>query len=86
MDKILIAVTSTAEFPASAGMQAGRSTGFYMDEMAIPYYAMTAAGYTVDFASPLGGPPPVDPDRWARPETAKLRYSGFWTTRRPWLR
>lgn len=61
MDKILIAVTSTAEFPASAGMQAGRSTGFYMDEMAIPYYAMTAAGYTVDFASPLGGPPPVDP-------------------------
>lgn len=60
-NQVLIVVTSVGEFPASAGEQAGRATGFYMDEMAGPYFAFADAGYEVTIASIAGGEPPVDP-------------------------
>lgn len=55
MKKILIALTSHSQLGNT-----GRTTGFYLPEAAHPYAAFTAAGYEVDFASPLGGQPPVD--------------------------
>jgi putative intracellular protease/amidase len=39
----------------------GRATGFYWEELALPYWAFRDAGYAVAFASPKGGMPPVDP-------------------------
>ena len=60
-NKALIVVTSVAKFPPSAGEHAGRATGFYMDEMAGPYFALTDAGYAVTIASIAGGEPPIDP-------------------------
>ncbi|MEO1018261.1 MAG: type 1 glutamine amidotransferase domain-containing protein [Pseudomonadota bacterium] len=59
--RALIVLTSVAEFPASTGALAGRPTGFYMDEMATPYWALRDAGVGVDFASIQGGKPPADP-------------------------
>jgi len=59
-NKVLIIVTSIGVFPQSAGEHAGRETGFYMDEMAIPYYAMQDAGYDVEIVSISGGKPPID--------------------------
>ena len=38
----------------------GRETGYYFDEMAAPYWALSDAGHTVRFASIAGGKPPVD--------------------------
>lgn len=59
--KALIILTSVSRFPASAGEHAGRATGFYIDEMAGPYWAMRDAGIEVEFASIAGGKPPIDP-------------------------
>lgn len=59
--RALIVLTSVGAFPASAGAHAGRRTGFYMDEMATPYWALRDAGVAVDFASIAGGEPPADP-------------------------
>jgi putative intracellular protease/amidase len=39
----------------------GRKTGFYWEELALPYWAFRDAGYKVAFASPKGGMPPADP-------------------------
>lgn len=49
-------VTSHAQLGAS-----GQKTGFWLEELAAPYYELRAAGYEVDLASPLGGRPPADP-------------------------
>jgi len=38
-----------------------RQTGFYYDEMAIPYWALADAGVDIDIASIDGGSPPPDP-------------------------
>ncbi|MFV0473531.1 MAG: type 1 glutamine amidotransferase domain-containing protein [Pikeienuella sp.] len=59
--RALIVLTSVGAFPASTGAQAGRKTGFYMDEMATPYWALRDAGVSVEFASIKGGEPPADP-------------------------
>ncbi|GAB4209104.1 MAG: type 1 glutamine amidotransferase domain-containing protein [Roseiflexaceae bacterium] len=53
--KILIALTSHGQLGDT-----GRSTGFYLPEVAHPYHVFTQAGYAVDFVSPQGGQPPVD--------------------------
>jgi putative intracellular protease/amidase len=37
----------------------GRSTGFHLGETVEPWRALRAAGVVVDFASPLGGRPPM---------------------------
>jgi len=39
----------------------GRKTGFWLEELAAPYYAFKDAGATVVLASPAGGQPPLDP-------------------------
>ncbi len=59
--RALIVLTSVGAFPPEAGAQAGRRTGFYMDEMATPYWALRDNGIEVDIASVLGGEPPADP-------------------------
>lgn len=39
----------------------GRKTGFWLEELAAPYYAFKNAGAEVVLASPKGGQPPLDP-------------------------
>ena len=39
----------------------GKKTGFWLEELAGPYYAMTDAGVSVTLVSPRGGQPPLDP-------------------------
>lgn len=39
----------------------GRKTGFWLEELAAPYYVFKDIGATVTLASPLGGQPPLDP-------------------------
>ena len=39
----------------------GRKTGFWLEELAAPYYAFKDAGAEITLASPKGGNPPLDP-------------------------
>ncbi|WP_229006880.1 type 1 glutamine amidotransferase domain-containing protein [Methylophilus sp. Leaf408] len=39
----------------------GRKTGFWLEELAAPYYVFKAAGAKLTLASPKGGQPPLDP-------------------------
>jgi putative intracellular protease/amidase len=39
----------------------GRKTGFWLEELAAPYYVFKDAGADVVLASPKGGQPPLDP-------------------------
>ncbi|MFJ3403835.1 type 1 glutamine amidotransferase domain-containing protein [Promicromonospora sp. NPDC090134] len=39
----------------------GRKTGFWLEELAAPYYHFRDAGWDVTLASPKGGRPPLDP-------------------------
>lgn len=39
----------------------GRKTGFWLEELAAPYYAFLEAGADIVLASPKGGQPPLDP-------------------------
>ena len=39
----------------------GRKTGFWLEEMAAPYYEFKDAGAHITLASPKGGRPPLDP-------------------------
>ena len=39
----------------------GRKTGFWLEELAAPYYVFRDAGAEVVLASPKGGQPPIDP-------------------------
>jgi putative intracellular protease/amidase len=39
----------------------GQKTGFWLEELAAPYYAFKQAGAKLTLASPLGGQPPLDP-------------------------
>lgn len=54
--KILILLTSHAELGPG-----GRPTGFWLEELAVPYQVLVQAGAQVDLASPRGGPAPADP-------------------------
>jgi len=53
--KALIVVTSHENLGDT-----GRNTGFYYDEMSVPYWALIDAGYAVEIASIKGGTPPYD--------------------------
>ncbi|GGZ04693.1 type 1 glutamine amidotransferase domain-containing protein [Streptomyces poonensis] len=58
--KVLFALTSHGELGDT-----GRTTGFYVPEVAHPAAVFRAAGYDIDFVSVQGGAPPqdgVDPD------------------------
>lgn len=39
----------------------GRKTGFWLEELAAPYYAFKESGAEITLASPKGGKPPLDP-------------------------
>ena len=39
----------------------GHKTGFWLEELAAPYYVFKDAGATITLASPAGGQPPLDP-------------------------
>lgn len=54
--KVLIIVTSNDQLGNT-----GKKTGFWMEELAVPYFAFRAKGLAVDIASPKGGEAPVDP-------------------------
>lgn len=54
--KVLIVLTSHDTLGDT-----GRKTGFWLEELAAPYYVFEEAGYDITLASPKGGQPPLDP-------------------------
>ena len=60
--RIVIVLTSHAELGDT-----GRQTGFWLEELAAPYYVFQGAGAEITLASPDGGRPPLDPES-AKPE------------------
>jgi putative intracellular protease/amidase len=54
--KILMVLTSHDTLGST-----GRKTGFWLEELAAPYYVFKEAGVEVVLASPKGGHPPLDP-------------------------
>ena len=56
MTHILVVLTSHDQLGDT-----GKKTGFWLEELAAPYYAFVDAGAEVTLASPKGGQPPLDP-------------------------
>jgi len=54
--KILMVLTSHDQLGDT-----GRKTGFWLEELAAPYYVFKDAGAEIALASPRGGRPPLDP-------------------------
>lgn len=54
--KILIVLTSHDRLG-----ETGDKTGFWLEELAAPYYVFKDAGAAITLASPKGGQPPLDP-------------------------
>ncbi len=54
--KVLMVLTSHSELGNT-----GRKTGFWLEELAAPYFAFKDAGAEIVLTSPLGGQPPLDP-------------------------
>lgn len=54
--KILVVLTSHDQLGNT-----GRKTGFWLEELAAPYYVFKDAGAEITLASPKGGQPPLDP-------------------------
>ncbi len=54
--KILMVLTSHDQLGDT-----GKKTGFWLEELAAPYYAFKDAGAEITLASPKGGNPPLDP-------------------------
>src|SRR6478735_7158433 len=56
MVKVLMVLTSHDQLGNT-----GRKTGFWLEELAAPYYVFKDAGAQITLASPQGGQPPLDP-------------------------
>jgi putative intracellular protease/amidase len=54
--KVLMVITSHDQLGST-----GKKTGFWLEELAAPYYVFKDAGVEVTLASPKGGRPPLDP-------------------------
>lgn len=54
--KVLIVLTSHDQLGDT-----GKKTGFWLEELAAPYYGLKQAGAELTLASPKGGRPPLDP-------------------------
>ncbi|MGZ2356773.1 type 1 glutamine amidotransferase domain-containing protein [Streptomyces sp. 372A] len=54
--KVLVVLTSHDRLGDT-----GRATGFWLEELAAPYYRFKEAGWEITLASPKGGRPPLDP-------------------------
>lgn len=57
MAQILMLLTSHNQLGDTA-----QPTGFWLEELAAPYYVFLEAGHEVTLVSPLGGQPPMDPE------------------------
>ena len=53
--KVLMVLTSHDQLGKT-----GRKTGFWLEELAAPYYVFKDAGAEITLASPKGGRPPLD--------------------------
>jgi len=53
---ILFVVTSHGQLG-----QTGKKTGYYLPEVSHPHRILINKGYSIDFVSPAGGKPPMDP-------------------------
>jgi putative intracellular protease/amidase len=54
--KVLMVLTSHDQLGNT-----GRKTGFWLEELAAPYYVFKDTGAQITLASPKGGRPPLDP-------------------------
>lgn len=54
--KVLVVLTSHDRLGDT-----GKKTGFWLEELAAPYYRLKDAGAVITLASPKGGQPPLDP-------------------------
>ena len=54
--KILMVITSHDQLGNT-----GRKTGFWLEELAAPYFLFKDSGADITLASPMGGRPPLDP-------------------------
>ena len=54
--KVLMVITSHDQLGNT-----GRKTGFWLEELAAPYYVFKDADVDITLASPKGGRPPMDP-------------------------
>lgn len=54
--KVLVVLTSHDQLGDT-----GRKSGFWLEELAAPYYVFMEAGYEITLDSPKGGEPPLDP-------------------------
>ena len=71
--KILIVLTSHDKLGDT-----GKRTGFWLEELAAPYYVFKDAGAEITLASPKGGQPPLDPSSEAEDALtdATKRFNG----------
>lgn len=67
--KILMIFTGHDQFDNSE-----RKTGYWLSEAAHFYYPIRDAGYIIDFTSPHGAIPPVDPASAKRPDALSRRW------------
>ncbi len=63
MAQILMVLTSHNQIA-----ETGKPTGFWLEELAAPYYAFLEAGQEVTLASVQGGLPPMDPESCQAPD------------------
>ena len=70
--RILIVVTSHDRLGAT-----GEKTGFWLEELAAPYYVFADAGLAVDIASPHGGAAPYDPKSLDRQDSRPKAVERF---------
>ena len=54
--KVLMVITSHEQLGNT-----GRKTGFWLEELAAPYFVFKDSGAEITLASPKGGRPPLDP-------------------------
>jgi putative intracellular protease/amidase len=60
---VLLIVTGHAKLGTTE-----QTTGFWLEELAAPFYVFQEAGWTISIGSPAGGKPPVDPKSLAEPQ------------------
>src|SRR5271169_3617710 len=73
--RILVVLTSHDQLGNT-----GRKTGFWLEELAAPYYVFKDAGHEITLVSPKGGRPPLDP-KSNEPEFAPTLRAGSRRTR-----
>jgi len=52
----------------------GEFTGYHLAEVSHPYYVLAEAGWIIEFASPKGGPVPMDPGSEDREDPDNARF------------